>query len=275
MSKRYDCIVMGAGAAGLMAAETLREAGRDVVVLEARDRIGGRAYSAPLSDGSMVERGASLVHGPAIATWEFIVRYGLRTHRVAGMGATVPVAIFDNGRWTASNPLAEEAAARTEKVLALPNPDTMSFQEALASAGLVDEVLGTASLAVAGMAPMDPTVPSARNASEIWHLTDTLSDPISGVTRAGNPNFVLVDGYSRLWEEMSRPIADAIVLDTPVSAVDWSDGSVVAHTAGETYEAKTTVVTLPVGVLRGGRIEFRPELPDAKAARSAPSRSVR
>lgn len=63
MSESHDCIVIGAGAAGLLAALTLREAGRDVIVLEARDRIGGRAYSAPLSDGSMVERGAECVHG--------------------------------------------------------------------------------------------------------------------------------------------------------------------------------------------------------------------
>ena len=58
MGNRYDCVVVGAGAAGLLAAVTLHEAGCDVVVLEARDRIGGRTDSIRLSDGSIGELGA-------------------------------------------------------------------------------------------------------------------------------------------------------------------------------------------------------------------------
>ena len=87
MARKVDCIVIGAGASGLVAAVTLQEAGRDVTVLEARNRIGGRAYSAPLSDGSMIERGATQVHGPALATWEFIVRHGIRTHYLNSQGS--------------------------------------------------------------------------------------------------------------------------------------------------------------------------------------------
>ena len=209
MAKRYDCIVVGAGAAGLLATATLRESGRDVVVLEARNRVGGRAHSIPMSDGSMVESGATLVTGPAVATWEFIVRLGLRTHRML-RGSLRPAAIYDGGRWLESDPVAEEAAAAVEEVLARPNPDTVSFREALVAAGLTGEVLEVASRALAGSAPMAPDKLSARNASEVHYFHDTMSDPISGVPRPGNPNFVLVDGYTKLWEDLSRPIADAI-----------------------------------------------------------------
>ena len=48
MSSMHDCVVVGTGASGLLAAVTLSEVGRDVVVLEARDRIGGRAHYAQL-----------------------------------------------------------------------------------------------------------------------------------------------------------------------------------------------------------------------------------
>ena len=265
MARKVDCIVIGAGASGLLAAVTLREAGRDVVVLEARDRIGGRAYSAPLSDGSMVERGATQVHGPAIATWEFMVRFGLRTHLLKLPGPSVPVAIYDGGRWAGTDP-ADEAIARVSEVLERPNPGATSFREALVAAGVTGESLDLGLRDMALMAPMDPATLSVRNASEIWHLRDTLVDPISGVTRPGNPNFVLVDGYRKLWEEMSRPIIDDVVLESPVSVVEWSNGQVVAHTNGESYEAPAAILTLPVGVLRGGRVEFRPELPAAKAS---------
>ena len=50
----YDCAVVGGGAAGLLAAMTLSEAGREVILLEARDYLGGRAHSVPLSDGTVV-----------------------------------------------------------------------------------------------------------------------------------------------------------------------------------------------------------------------------
>ena len=52
MVERLDCIVIGAGPAGLAAGSVLYEGGKRFVILEARDRIGGRAHSVPLSDGA-------------------------------------------------------------------------------------------------------------------------------------------------------------------------------------------------------------------------------
>jgi monoamine oxidase len=83
MAAQWDCVIIGAGAAGLAAGAMLHEAGRSFVILEARDRIGGRAQSVPLSDGSMAERGAQYVHGARLATWEYIARHGLTTHAIA------------------------------------------------------------------------------------------------------------------------------------------------------------------------------------------------
>ena len=94
----HDCVVVGAGAAGLLAAVTLKEAGRDVIVLEARDEIGGRARSTTLSGGAVVERGARNVHGPIVATWEFIARLGLKTNAVTPPRVgTAPT--FRDGKW--------------------------------------------------------------------------------------------------------------------------------------------------------------------------------
>ena len=59
-----DFCVVGAGYAGLTAALRLQQAGRSVAVLEARDRVGGRIWSAPLSDGTAIDIGGHWV-GPA------------------------------------------------------------------------------------------------------------------------------------------------------------------------------------------------------------------
>ena len=57
----YDSIIIGAGLAGLTAAEELASAGHSVVVLEARARVGGRLENAELSNGQVVERGGQWV----------------------------------------------------------------------------------------------------------------------------------------------------------------------------------------------------------------------
>ncbi len=265
MTEQTDAIVIGAGPAGLLAAVTLQEAGRDVLVLEARDRIGGRAHTAPLSDGTPVERGAEQVAGPTVVTWEFIARFGLRTHHSQSTGPSTP--IFRGGKWIlADDPISKEAHERLDELLSTPNSDSVSLRGALVAGGLTGAELETAEVMFSLLAAMPPDELSARNASEIWHLRDSLRDPISGVSRPGNPNFQLVDGYGRLWQELSRPIADVINLSTPVAAIDWSSNGVVVYGGGREFKARTAVVTLPVGVLQAGSVEFRPELPERKLA---------
>ena len=265
MPHLHDAVVIGAGPAGLLAAATLQEAGRDVLVLEARDRIGGRAHSVPLSDGTAAERGAEMIHGPTVVTWEFIARFGLRTHYIETTRQSTP--FFRGGEWLFdSDPVGEEAHARLDDLLTTPNSDAVSLRDALVAGGLSGALLEAAEMMLSGTAAIPPEELSARNASEIWHLEDSLRDPIGGVSRPGNPNFMLVDGYGRLWQELSRPIADGIRISTPVKAIDWSSDGVVVSAGGREFKARTAILTLPVGVLQSGIVQFRPGLPERKQA---------
>ena len=72
-------IVIGAGFAGLGAACDLHQAGHEVIVLEAKDRIGGRTYTSRTFADHPVEFGAELVHGENVATWEQINKLNLKT----------------------------------------------------------------------------------------------------------------------------------------------------------------------------------------------------
>src|SRR3954447_13628817 len=56
-----EVVVVGAGLSGLTAARRLEEAGHDVVVLEARDRVGGRTWSQAMPDGTVAERGGEFI----------------------------------------------------------------------------------------------------------------------------------------------------------------------------------------------------------------------
>src|SRR5262245_42745853 len=75
-----DAVVIGAGAAGLAAATALRPAGRSVTILEARDRLGGRAWTSYDVAPHPVELGAEYVHGENVITWRYLERYGLTTN---------------------------------------------------------------------------------------------------------------------------------------------------------------------------------------------------
>ena len=75
----FDCAIIGAGLAGLVAAQDLRSRGLSVVVLEARDRVGGRVENAELADGSYLELGGQWI-GPGFdALLELVHKYGLET----------------------------------------------------------------------------------------------------------------------------------------------------------------------------------------------------
>src|SRR5437764_563714 len=78
-----DVLVIGAGAAGLAAARALTDAGRRVVVLEARDRIGGRVWTDHTFGSIPVERGAEFIHGDRAGTWAWLRRAGLRAEPFA------------------------------------------------------------------------------------------------------------------------------------------------------------------------------------------------
>ena len=75
-----DVIVIGAGVAGLSAARVLADAGKRVVVVEARDRIGGRMWTHPDAMSVPIELGAQFIHGRNASTWELVRQQGLRTH---------------------------------------------------------------------------------------------------------------------------------------------------------------------------------------------------
>ena len=100
LNRMWDAIVIGAGAAGLGAARKLSDAGKQVLVLEARDRIGGRMWTDRTSLSIPHERGGELVHGHNVSTWDLIRQQNLKTHRWEDKFAKVNVndSIWNNAK---------------------------------------------------------------------------------------------------------------------------------------------------------------------------------
>ena len=86
---RTDVIVVGAGLAGLTAARTLAAAGREVTVLEARDRVGGRTENGSFSDGQWIELGGQWIGATQNRIYELVTTLGLKTFPVYNDGQLV------------------------------------------------------------------------------------------------------------------------------------------------------------------------------------------
>lgn len=253
----YDCLILGAGASGLMAASSLHEAGHRVAVVEARDRVGGRAHSGPLSDGSIVEYGAQQVHGPTVATWDLLARWRLPTHLIQSAKRNAD-AVFHEGAWEEGDPVSEEAYDCVKDLLrdypSRPDGDETSLHDALVEGGLAGPVLTAAEGRFNVLHGLNPRKVSAKSAAYALRFAGT-----------GLPNFTIVEGHSRLWELMSEPFREAIHLGSPIETVRWSSDGVEVRTDGGDFRGRTAIVTFPIGVLKAGVPRFEPSLPGFKA----------
>jgi len=231
--------VVGAGLAGLVAADELQQAGAEVVVLEARDRVGGRVWSRRLAKSAVVEMGAEfilpgntaireLAERFGLGLWDKGMRYGQREPR-GGPGVT-----------------AEELAQAVDaagRAFAEGAPDVTArrFLEGLDVApGAREALLARVEISSANSADLV----AARDLAGIAHVDDDPAPSIAG----GNQSLPLA-----LAEGLD------VRFDAPVERLAWGAGGVRLSAGGAELEADVCVVAVPASVI--DRIAFEPALP--------------
>jgi monoamine oxidase len=245
-----ELIVIGAGAAGLAAAAALARAGREVLLLEARGRIGGRCLTLRHpSLAAPIELGAEFMHGRPAATLALLRKTrtkaieSTRSQRMLWHGRLVPVDAFAAARQAVQ----EEVGARDR-----------SFAAFLAAQSLPERTRTLATMMVQGFDAADPRKVSARDIAEEW-----------GAEAIGASQARPRGGYGPLLETLAQSGA-RLQLQTVVREVRWRRGRVdVAGTfQGQPFRAgaKRAVVTLPLGVLQSGAVRFFPALREKRFA---------
>jgi len=258
----FDVIVIGAGAAGLAAASLLSAHGLSVLVLEARDRVGGRILTehAPRVPVPL-ELGAELIHGRPRSTFEWLARANVAA-------IDVPSVRFSGraGRLRAANATLA-AMKRALARVGIPEADC-SFDAFLAGPARGKLGARAAALARALVEGFDAADPS--NASAL----DTLVE-WNGKSSADAPTFRPAGGYEVLLDALTASLDRSRVelrLGAEVRRVEWRRGRVrvEGRRLGEAFSAVAprAVVTLPVGILAGAAdesatVRFEPAL-DAK-----------
>ncbi len=247
-----DVAVIGAGAAGLAAARRLRDRGLNVLVLEGRDRIGGRAYTLASHDGSQpIELGAEFIHGTPESTFGLLRESGESAIDEAPHSMLV--------RDGTDRP-APDIWETTERLLArvdVHEPDTT-----------IDQFLETVPPSEATLQDRD----AVRTLVEGFDAAITSEASTIAIAQEwrGDQNgsqFRPMNGYAPLMEYLARIVNAQTMLRAWVREVEWRRGDVRIRGTryGQNFEvrAKRVVVTLPIGVFHSGSVKFDPVLPSA------------
>jgi monoamine oxidase len=272
-----DTIVVGGGFAGVTAARELALRGRSVLLLEARDRLGGRTWSAPWN-GSTIEYGGAWVHWHQPHTWSEITRAGLEVS--VSNEAGVAGWYVGSDRRSGSIEERDEIARRgwdqfvdgVQEALPVPHDptralgvlarfDRLSIAERVRELTLSDEECDvlTAELESLAHAPLD----DAGAVSVLrWHA---LSGYSLELTQFTGGRVTLVEGTGALLGAIAGGAAFERRLGSAVAAITQRDDRVDVETRdGSGFLARSVVVAVPLNAL--GAIEFTPALPDDKLA---------
>jgi monoamine oxidase len=269
MSGALDTVVVGAGFAGLRAARDLAEAGRSVLVLEARPRLGGRAWTRPFAGtGPPVEIGGSwFAHGHAKVRAE-LTRYGLAT-RSYGAPSCV--------RWRTGGELRDGLPVPFEELGAL---DAALVAIAADAASLEAGALGErGSLSCAEYLRRLLVPQATREFLSAWWVMiggthpecGAVVDALGAIASHGGPTGLLTalrhapaEGWSTLAQRMAETPGVQLRHGAQVRSVRQDDAGVdVALAGGPSFRAARAVLALPVNVLPD--VDFDPALPGRTA----------
>ena len=252
MNAPPEVLIIGAGVAGLTAARHLTAAGARVLVLEARERLGGRVLTDHTPDGP-VELGAEFVHGAVEETLS------------VAREAALPLRETDRGAPRAADEDQGPADFLSAMDLLLAHasadgPDE-SFRHLVDRVDAAPEIKAQALGLVEGYHAADPA-----RIGVLSLLKNTAADERPGANR----QFRFVGGYDGLVAAIFQridPGLGEVRLNTVVTAVNWGRGRAVVRTsAGEDLAAPQLIVTVPLGVLKAGTIAFSPRLADKEDA---------
>lgn len=240
-------IVIGAGLAGMTSAWELSKQGHEVIVLEARNRVGGRTWSERLDNGAITERGGEYIFPDEFAIRRLsaevgvpIMSHGVRYARRTYNGQHQTYAEFSKSM--------AEANATLQTMLKdnAPTPSLNDVFEATIGAGYTQHPV------YRRLATSYAVDPSKINALAVF-MHDAGDESVPHIEDGGR----FVNGNQSLTLELARRLGSAVRLESPISAIAQSSSAVeVTLRDGSTVTGDATVVTVPFPILKQLQLDF-------------------
>lgn len=278
-----DICIVGAGFAGLAAAYKLHQAGKSVVVLEARDRVGGKVNNHFLPEGTPISMGGTWLGGGHLRLHELVREMGLETYRQYTTGDNIIVVDGKVRRYAGTiprvNPLALAdlgiAVARLDAMarsVPLDAPWEAEHARAWDSTTIgawldshFDVVTATARRILHSVFSelhfSDPSEVSLLAALYLIHSHTSME--VMSSTEGGALQDLVVGGVHGVAVQLAKRLGERVRLKSPVRHISQRDDGVevTANTGPDTVAvtARRVIVTLPL--ILAGRLEFEPPLP--------------
>jgi monoamine oxidase len=282
-----DFVVIGAGISGLAAACRLRDAGAEVVVLEARDRVGGRLESAWPREGVWLDLGGTWVGPSQTRVIELAAEYGVETFPQFDEGARLlelegrvrrykgtiprigPLTLLDLARMQFGfGRLAKQVASLEPGAPRAAEIDALSVEDWLTGrrhGERAKQLLGIAGKTIWGAEPRELSLLYAAHYVNGAGGLDALLD-----TEGGAQHWRLTGGAQELALRLAGALGERVRLAHPVQRIDVGADAVIASGPAGEFAAGQAIVALPPPLCE--QIEFSPDLP---AARSTIQRGTR
>jgi monoamine oxidase len=277
----YDVIVIGAGYAGLTATYELRKADKNVLLLEARDRVGGRVWTKRFDDGSYVDLGGAWVGPTQDRLYALARTFGVDTFKTYDEGKSTQFFRGQVKRYKGLIPplpvgalLSLDAAIKKlnkmAKAVDLTQPwttlnarqlDSMtlaSWMEQQMNFDVAKQFFRVAAEAIWAADPAEISLLHALFYIKSGRDLDTLMNIKDG---AQEERFV--GGAQTIADRMIAAFSDKIMYNSPVKAIIQDGEQISIVTEAATYRARRVVVTVPP--ILQNRIDFQPLLPAQRA----------
>ncbi|QMW02114.1 flavin monoamine oxidase family protein [Spirosoma foliorum] len=277
----YDVLVIGAGYAGLTAMHELKKAGKNVLLLEARERVGGRVWTKRFDDGSYVDLGGAWVGPTQDRLYALTNEFGVDTFKTYDEGKSTQFFRGQVKRYKGLIPplpvgalLSLDAAIKKmnklSKTVNLAEPwatpkaskwDSMTLATWMNQQMSFDVARQFFKIAAEAIWAADPAEISMLHAlfyTKSGRDLDTLMNIKNG---AQEERFV--GGAQTIANRMAATFSDQLIFNSPVKAIVQTGDLVSVVTDRQTYQAQRVIVTVPP--ILQNRIDFQPLLPAQRA----------